>query len=251
MESNLYGHKLHSTKLTQTIIQNDIFGIAETMRDSYSNDSEIVSHQVIKFPGVWFHKKGRCSGGFLIFIKSELYGQSIVLKSKTQFCRWIKVKNEEGDDLYLAFVYIPPMDSNIHLYLDYELMEMIQSEIDYFNELGKTIVLGDWNARLGNMDDNMNIDTDFDLDHEFFTSDWAEANIQERLVVDQEFNTFGRELIQLCLNTDMRIMNGQFGNVSSNWTCYSHSGGRSVVDFVLMHVNISVFPDVIEFQVGS
>ena len=28
--------------------------------------------------------------------------------------------------------------------------------------------MGDWNARLGNMDDNMNIDTDFDLDHEFF-----------------------------------------------------------------------------------
>ena len=251
MESNLYGHKLHSTKLTQTIIQNDIFGIAETMRDSYSNDidSEIVSHRVIKFPGVRFHKKGRCSGGFLIFIKSELYGQSIVLKSKTQFCRWIKVKIEEGDDLYLGFVYIPPMDSNIHQYLDYELMEMIQSEIDYFNELGKTIVLGDWNARLGNMDDNMNIDTDFDLDHEFFTSDWAEANIQERLVVDEEFNTFGRELIQLCLNTDMRIMNGRFGNVSSNWTCYSHSGGRSVVDFGLM--NISVFPDVVEFQVGS
>ena len=70
-------------------------------------------------------------------------------------------------------------------------MDLIQSEIDYFNELGKTIVLGDWNAKLGNMDDNMNIDTDFDLDHEFFTSDWAEANIQERLVVDEEFNTFG------------------------------------------------------------
>lgn len=47
----------------------------------------------------------------------------------------------------------------------------------------------------------------------------------------------------------MRIMNGRFGNVSSNWTCYNHSGGRSVVDFGLM--NISVFPDVVEFQVGS
>ena len=54
----------------------------------------------------------------------------------------------------------------------------------------------------------MNIDTDFDLDHEFFTLDWAEANIQERLVVDEEFNTFGRELIQLCLNTEMRIATG-------------------------------------------
>ena len=39
----------------------------------------------------------------------------------------------------------------------------------------------------------------------------------ERLVVHKESNTFGRELSQLYLNTYIRIMNGPFGNIPSNW----------------------------------
>ena len=50
----------------------------------------------------------------------------------------------------------------------------------------------------------------------------------------QRVNERGKKLLQLCKNTDIRILNGRFfGDTMGRFTCYSNTGKPSTIDYML------------------
>ena len=51
----------------------------------------------------------------------------------------------------IGFAYIPPECSAIHQYLHKSLWLSRSKEIESFQQLGPTLVVGDWNVRIGDL----------------------------------------------------------------------------------------------------
>jgi len=93
----------------------------------------------IEIMGTKTKKKGRCSGGLLIFFKNNL--DIITLELSQDFCI-LKFKTK-----IIIFVYIPP--GNIIVLQN--TLNMIQKYLQQHQDL---IVMGDFNSRIG--DSNLN-----------------------------------------------------------------------------------------------
>ena len=42
--------------------------------------------------------------------------------------------------------------------MDRYIFDVINEEVDKMNNMGPTLIVGDWNARVGNLKDDMNLD---------------------------------------------------------------------------------------------
>ena len=225
MNSKYRGHKLDTHELQNLIFESDIFGLGETM-ETYSSNLFLEGYEVFNFSGFKKSKKGRSSGGFIILIKRWLMPFVKWLKSSRdhKYCKWLQLQLPGNEPLTLGFIYIPPADSNVHLYFEEPLFDTINEEIFEFKDQGLMLILGDLNARLGNLKD--------DQDLEELSSFWK-LDLSPRHNIDQTSNTFGMELLQLCYKQNMKILNGRWGDNSDKWTYVSDTGGTSVIDWAL------------------
>ena len=199
INSEIFGNKLDQRETQKLIQQTDIVGFAETMNSEKLN-IYVQGFESYSFPGTKFQKKGRASGGFFISIRNGLATKVQFIKALNEYCVWLKIQMDRGQYLILGFVYIPPADSKIHQYLEKPIFETINEEIDRIRTLGPMLIFGDWNARVGNLKDDMYLDD--------CTTDW-EYELERRTNIDKEMNKFGLELIQLCYEQNMKLCNGR------------------------------------------
>ncbi|KAK3084635.1 hypothetical protein FSP39_016616 [Pinctada imbricata] len=100
---------------------------------------------------------------------------------------------------------------------------------------GKVMITGDLNARCGQLRDY--IDDDFlhgsviDQLSPFFDYQ-SDDVLSERICPDQAVNSYGFRLIQLCIESGVRILNGRHSPYSGDFT-YCGPNGCSVIDYVL------------------
>ena len=240
LNTQFRGCKLDFPEVRDLICSYDFFGVAETMCSEISF-IKFGDYEVISFPATKKAIQGRSSGGFLLLYKKSFSKHTTILKQKHNYCVWFKISTNQ-QCYFVGLVYIPPQTSNtFEDKFDFEeIFNTIQEEIDLYKQQGFVILLGDWNARVGTLDDQTDLNDDLQL---------SKPISVDRVITDTKYNTYGFELVQLCLNTGMLLLNGRWGKESQNWTHYYCSGTCTVCDWALTDARL--WENIESFKVGK
>ena len=158
---------------------------------------------------------------------------------------WVRVSKDllgTPKDVFLCSVYISPVYSAVHKRADDSIFDVLEQDIELFSSKGYVILGGDFNSRLGSLQDfNEDDPLDLDLEPEMLTNIDIPRNFSDR----NPANGFGKSLTNLCTQSDLRILNGRIlGDLSGKYTCYQPNG-CSTVDYVIasstLFHNISMF----------
>ena len=168
--------------------------------------------------------------------------------------RFVWWKLEKGffnlkKDIYVCSVYIPPQNSKYSKDNGQNCPSVeIQKDILKFKKLGDIILMGDFNARKGNLQDQIelnsvftnleNTEGDFLVGHKF-------PNMRS---TDTKTNKSGRSLVEILSSNSLICLSGRTnGDPLGNFTCFIPKG-NSVVDYVIL--NDDLFKDVVYFKVN-
>ncbi len=242
------GDKLDNDEIVGLMDKYDVCIFTETWK---TEKIKIRNFHTEHLPAVKTGKKsGRFSGGVMIFIK-EKYKNIIksINNGKYNYGIWLKIdKNylasESGKHIYICGIYIPPKDSDYALKNPYEDLE---KDIGDLSETGSTILMGDYNARTGNLADYLlDYSGDKKIDVDFVVNSYEPKN---RINSDFCTNSYGRKLIDVCKNTNISMLNGRMnGDVPGKFTFHS-SIGSSVIDYAL--VSSELMDQIVYFNVGN
>lgn len=191
----------------------------------------------------------RFSGGIVILYKSTIHDgiKEICDVTSSENRIWLKLdKTFFGltRDLYVCACYVPPISST---YYDDDFSK-IENEISYLSQKGHILLIGDLNSRISNRNDFIENESDFkDSLSNFLPDNYTTDFNIHRNSMDKVFNTQGQSLIDLCIASQLRVLNGRFvGDLFGNVTCYK-SYGASTVDYCL--ANMDLINNVNFFQV--
>ena len=192
----------------------------------------------------------RGAGGLLLYIKKELQeGVQVLPRGKEQDRMWIVLdKTAFGleRDTYVGFFYIPPVTScnAIQTGLQWQTLEL---EIQQYKQMGDVVVMGDLNARIGLLNDNIVQDA---IPNNVPCTLYCVSESLPRVSQDNTVNTYGKQLIDICINTGLQIVNGRVGadRGIGRYTCYTYNGS-SVVDYVLAQTSIR--ERIVSFEVDN
>lgn len=146
-----------------------------------------------------------------------------VVKSVSEYILWIKINKSFSslhNDIIIGALYIPPSQSTF--YNDDQFMQLEQDITSMCSENEYVYITGDANSRTAKLKDYTRSDTflseyfNFDEETLFFYD--CINNIQtekvntERSSMDTKTNTHGYNLIEICKNNNIFIVNGRTGN---------------------------------------
>lgn len=236
-------HGLNKDKLEDPEFQNNVnnFDILCVTESWTHKDSRIKLNGFDKEP---FHKpasrnalrKGRSSGGLLIYFKKEIKnGIKLIKISQKHNVIWFKLCSDFfglSRDLYIGATYIRPerIKNSENAFVE------IEQDLARYNNLGHIMLIGDFNARIKNLPDYIvNDETDFAApDHIQYIADFE---LPRRSFTDQSINNHGKALSEFCISTGMRILNGRtLGDLVGYQTFFGHQGS-STIDYILSHQN--------------
>jgi hypothetical protein len=188
-------------------------------------------------------------GGISIIYKNCFKGKITVLQRKETNYVWIQVKQDSlkrEKDLFICFAHIPHTESSYFTKINYNILNCIHGNIMEYKNIGDVILLGDFNGRTGTMEDWVTDDTISHLPIEDnYITDKA---IRHRKSHDSTVNERGRDIIDLCLSSQVRILNGRVvGDLQGKLTFYKN--GVSAIDLCMVDENM--FNDVCYFQVND
>ena len=198
-------------------------------------------------------KNGRKSfGGIAVFIKECLHSKKAIHKvnNDNPDVIWIKIKKEflnSNTDLFVACAYLSPINK-VNSETTKPLMKRLRSDVEKFCSQGSILIMGDLNARTCSYSDFVNLDVDNLCGDPLNNSN--DNFLNERNSEDSKKPCKrGRELLTLCRELDISILNGRtVGDIFGKITCF-RSNGCSVVDYGIcsndFHDKIS------EFKVGN
>ena len=169
-----------------------------------------------KQPNAW-----RNSGGIAIFVKNEFivlheYCCITRLASLSDTRNLVRLKFDfvgvtKGVPIICSFTYVSSENSSVHA--EEDMFQIIEDDIaahrsNYENYC--LVLAGDFNAYTERELDYIQYDESFDLlDNLGYTEDIEppRRNNQDR----HELNAYGRELLNMCIHTGLRIVNGRYG----------------------------------------
>ena len=115
----------------------------------------------------------------------------------------------------------------------------LENEITSIPQNTNILILGDLNARTGEKTDF--IENEGSTHEQLYTilpDNYTEDTNYNRNSCDKICNTQGQNLIDLCIASQLRILNGRFiGDILGNFTCHK-SYGASVVDYALADMDL-------------
>ena len=141
------------------------------------------------------------------------------------------------ENIYIGFVYTDPVNSSIN---DRErtAYESLEKDVSKFSVKGSVMLLGDFNSRVSTRSDFIINDDDKHTP----VPDTYISDEDERLPVrrneDTTANEYGKQLLSLCQDYQMRILNGRFlGDLNGKLTCFKWNGS-STVDYGIVHKDL-------------
>ncbi|CAG2198042.1 unnamed protein product [Mytilus edulis] len=227
-------------------LKGDINILLETWKGE-SKEFKLEGHCIISKSRKKRKKARRYSGGIIVTIKKPYFKGITYLKEATTSPNrlWLKLnKNFFGfvHDIYLCALYIPPFSSS---HYDNDL-DFLENEISTFSMNGQIVLIGDLNARTGqradfivNESDHINNFDGFDLLLKNYITD-SEINRNNK---DTSVNTVGTKLLDLCLSSRLRLLNGRFlGDLLGYYTymlkpCLMIENLKELLDFSLKSVD--------------
>ena len=216
---NIHGlaNKLDSKEFVEYINKYDIVVFLETMkRDPF--EPVIRNFEFVHFQRKYQHPRARRpAGGMGIMIRTTLTNtNTVTIVKKSDFSVWLKIKQQGDLDLYIGAVYIPPLDSTstISSFQDNNAYHLLQEDVTHFSQKGYVSLCGDFNARTGTLIDY--VTTCGNDTHDVYVPQTNKVKftfpIGLRHSDDTKFNQYGKDLLQLCKSSEMRMMNGCFKN---------------------------------------
>ena len=174
------------------------------------------------------------SGGMMLLINKDIKDGITVLPRNSSELFWLKLsKNYFGfkNDLFLCFVYIAPANSSYVLRHNLDILQLLENDIAQYSKLGSILVMGDTNARTGTVRDFI----DNDDKHIPIPSDTRKSKLtMERKSQDLHVCPRGKELLELCIQANLNILNGKtFGDRFGKYTSFQYNG-NSVVDYCIV-----------------
>ena len=188
----------------------------------------------------------RYYGGLALLIRNSIRNGIKIQKNTSSEYQWVKLcKNffHLEKDIFICFSYISPC--NFQTKSDTDSIEAIFRDINLFKNIGNVILCGDLNARTGSELDFIIDDTDkhIPLDPQYI----IDQDIQPRKSQDTKVDDRGKQIIDMCITSRMRILNGRTtGDFLGKCTCQKPNGS-STVDYVLSSEKL--LKDVIYFHV--
>ena len=141
-----------------------------------------------------------------------------------------------SEDIYICFLYFSPEYSTYTQSLDYDLFDILEKEITKYQKHGKILLGGDFNARVGLEYEFIRQDSDSHLP--LYDTYIIDSIPVHRRSHDLILNTGGKQLLNLCVQCGLRILNGRMlGDSLGQYTSHQPAGG-SVIDY-LLHLRIS------------
>ena len=180
------------------------------------------------------HKKAKHnSGGIVIYCRDDISRGVSIVKNVHNSLVWIKFDKyyfKISEDVLLCAVYIWPENSPIVRLFDCDLFENLQNDITYFENKGKVILSGDFNARTACKNDFIVCDCTFKTDINEYVPDKPLMRCSQ----DKVSNSYGNKLIELCKLKTLLIVNGRlYDDFSVGRVTYTSSQSASTIDYVL------------------
>ena len=175
-------------------------------------------------------KKGRASGGLLIYCKEEL-AKYITRTKKTDYYVWLNIDKSIFFNLQksvkVCVAYNPPESSK---YCNKEIYDEISADLlARSNSNSPVIMIGDFNSRTGDLQDFEDTDEKH-IKHTVGRKTFPKLRKNQ----DQTINNMGRNLIELCKAHDLQILNGRsIGDSSGSLTFYDSNQGASAIDLAI------------------
>ena len=191
-----------------------------------------------------FHRQksanSRYFGGSVILIKSCLRKGVKVVESLNGDSIWLKLNKEFfhfEKDHYFNVTYASPSSSEYAKNTDYDIFSKLEEEVIRYRTSGNVIIGGDFNAKTetGNdfvsdqMDDHSPINN---LNTYIFDNPIVRKNSDKH-----RMDTHGQRLLELCKNSQIRILNGRTrGDRTGKFTRYPLSlrENPSVLDYIMV-----------------
>ena len=178
------------------------------------------------------------SGGISVFIKNCLQNRVSLLKSYMDNIVWFKIDTNDSDKpIALCVIYLYHEHSSGNINRD-DYFQLLEQDISLYKNQYSICLTGDFNARTGNINDFCQdvegsdapgVDTNDFIDSDYFPQIFCEKRVSN----DKGVNTYGKNLIDICKSTGIRIANGRFSDISSKYT-FIGSNGKSVIDYVIV-----------------
>ena len=252
------GSKIEIDNIQHMLTRYDIIFLLETMKlDSF--DPLLPNFTFFHCQRKYQHPRARRpSGGIGILVKDSIKSL-VTIEKLNEHVIWLSIKQKQKPSLIIGGTYIPPAGSKI--YLNYnidDIFQALQTDISNFLNLSPFVALcGDFNSRTGGLSDLVTDINGRDAElitclNDVITLPKSELHVdwttKERQMKDKGKNNFGKELIQLCKSSNMRIMNG-FLNADNteNFTCHAPLG-KSTVDYLVSSPKFS--ESIVDFNVS-
>jgi len=214
--------------------KHDIVFLLET----HVRDTDVLSFEGFHCIQVNHHKvkaNGKTDGGIAMLCKPHLqHGITTVNKSHDDYV-WFKLDKAFfglENNIYLCAAYLPHGNSCYLVEREQDVLESIESDITKYTHDGYIMLLGDLNARTGTLsdyivDDNDRISCE---DHLYKVDDTISPRKNEDTIV----NNRGEKLGELCVQCQLRILNGRtLGDSRGYFTCHRPQGS-STVDYMIL-----------------
>ena len=239
---NIHGFSLEKLQADKFYEKFDIFGLTETWT---SKDSNIILPGYRTFTvhaTKGNRKKGRLSGGLIVYIREVLFKKGFVQRIKSsKNSIWLKLSKHAFNfdfDIFLCLLYIPPRVKSVCPEND-EIFENLKTCIQDYSIKGELILMGDLNARTGSLNDFVELDELSRPDHDLLPSNYLEYIIlPSRHNVDQIVNDQGKYLLDTCIESKLRILNGRIIGDSLGYNTYFGPRGSSTIDYFIVSENL-------------
>ena len=240
--------KMKIPEFCNLIAEFDIFACAETK----VTHLDVIELENYMYFGSRYSTVSHKTGGVGIFIKSNLCDSSKVIDCSkhcsmcTELCNVTNTVFILIGQTLLGVVYIVPEGSVYAKNDTFNYISYVIADLSAHLNVSKICLVGDFNARTGSLMDN-NVCNDVievncsipDFVKDNFGIRNTDTTCPQRISNDHKTNNYGKELLCMCNNLSLRIVNGRFGIPSSLATCRD----LSVVDYFLTSVDLFNYLD--------
>jgi exonuclease III len=201
----------------------------------------------------------RPSGGISVMVKQEYRQRSneigVKFIKEDDCFIWMKLCKSYfnmSKDVYLFASYIPPEGSTFYEHNNIDPFTSLEESVMQYQSLGDIVLLGDLNARTGELKDYIvKGSNDFVNGKHLKSNNSLLDNLgrANRNNQDTGKNRYGNSIIELYRNADVQILNCRtMGNLEGAYTSFQYNG-RSVVDYCIMSDRL--FPAINTFMVST
>ena len=169
----------------------------------------------------------------------------IASRSSSKNILWLKfdyIDMLSGIPIICGFTYLSPENSSVHA--EEDLFSIIEEDIALHKSnypLHSIVVVGDFNAYTQMEPDFIQHDETFSLLDDLGYVEDAEPPPRHNQDL-HEPNQYGRNLLDMCKNCGLRIVNGRFGTDASvgNFTCITDRSA-STIDYIFAESSLFRF----------